>query len=194
MKKVVRTIAAVALMFVAATGSAKDTKLNITANAEKSVTIEMDMQSAKQYLSIVDKDGVTFYTENIENANAYSKKFDLQNLPDGNYFLKVENDLKETVFAISISESKISIINRKENVKPIFRKDGKKVYLNLLNLEKKDVRITIFDSDSRIVFNETVTDTALIEKAFNFEKAFEDRYTVVVKNNEDTFYEDIAIK
>lgn len=194
MKKIVRTIATVALMFVVATSTAKEPTLTVTPNAEKSLTFAMDATSEQTMISIVDLEGAVIYSNKVIAEAAYSKKFNLSNLPDGSYVLKVEGTLKVTTFEFDIYNSKVLIEERKENVKPVFRNIGEKVYLNFLNLEKEEVKVIVYDSNGRAVFKETIADTMLIEKAFNFEKAFADTYTVVVKNGKDTFYENVFIK
>lgn len=194
MKKVVRSIATVALMFVVATSMAKEPKLSVAQNTEKSLIFELEEPSGQTNVSIQDLEGVIIYSEEVTDAATYLKKFDLRNLPDGSYVLRVEDTSKVTAFEFDINASEVSITERKENTKPVFKKDGQKVFLNLLNSNKEDVKITIYDSENRIVFKETVSDTFLVEKAFNFEKAYEDTYRVVVKNGEDTFYENISVK
>ena len=194
MKKIVRSIATVALMFVVATSMAKEPTLRVTNNTEKSLDFEMDAPSGKTVISILDIDGVIIYSEKIASAATYSKKFDLRNLPDGDYTFKVEETLKETIFEFDIDNSTVILEERKENAKPVFNKNGQKVLLNLLNTDKGDVNITIYDSENRVVFNETVVDTFLVQKAFNFEKAYKDNYLMVVKNRENTFFENIVVK
>jgi hypothetical protein len=194
MKKVVRSIATVALMFFVATSMAKEPTLSVTPNTEKSLIFKMDAPSEQTVISILDVEGVIIYSEKVGSTAAYSKKFNLRNLPDGDYVLKVEDLLKETIFEFDIDNSNVLIEERKENTKPIFKENGQKVFLNLLNPGKGDVKITIYDSENRIVFDETVVDTLLIEKTLNFEKAYEDTYVVVVKNGENIFYEDIVVK
>ncbi len=193
MKKIVRSIAVVALMFVVATGLAKEPKLSLTPNVEKSLNFEMDSASKRTFVSIVDTNGIIIYSENIAEAIIYSKKFDLKNLPEGSYFLKVEDALKETVFTFVVDDSEIVIAERKENTKPVFKRDSQRVFLNFLNLEKEEVKITVYNSESRVIFSEKVTDTMIVEKVFNFEKAQKDQYVVIVKRLNDTFYKDVAI-
>lgn len=194
MKKVVRSIAVVALMFVAATSMAKEPKLSVANTTEKSLIFEMEDPSKQTIISIQDAEGVIIYSENVADVATYLKKFDLRNLPNGDYVLRVEDTLKVTVFEFDINDSKVSIAEKKENVKPVFKKNGQKVFLNLLNSDKEEVKITIYDSVNRVVFKETVSNTFLVEKAFNFEKAYEDTYRVVVTNGVDTYYENISVK
>ncbi|MGB5206062.1 MAG: hypothetical protein WBN63_17895, partial [Eudoraea sp.] len=65
--------------------------------------------------------------------------------------------------------------------------------LNLLNLDGKDVQIKVYDSDNRTLFSEVIENESIVTKAFNFETAIEDHYTVVVKDSKNTYYESIVV-
>ncbi len=77
---------------------------------------------------------------------------------------------------------------------PFFRKAGDKLYLNFFNREMGDVQIRVIDSENRIVYSETLKSTLVVEKAFNFEKAEEDRYKVIVKDGDQTYAEYYVVK
>lgn len=194
MKKMVRSIAAVALMFSMTSVMANEPKLRLSTDAEKSLTFQLDTDSRDTKVSIVDSDGNVIYTDNIQGVELYTKKFDLGNLASGSYFLVVENELREISYNIDVNASDIEILDRDENAKPVFRKTGEKVFLNLLNLDQKDVKVKVVDSEGRIVFKETISDTMLIEKAFNFENAFDDKYTIMVVDGDNSYYEDVLVK
>nr|WP_299383908.1 hypothetical protein [Allomuricauda sp.] len=77
---------------------------------------------------------------------------------------------------------------------PVFVKKGDKLFLNLLNLSQEKVVLKVYDSQNRVVFKETVSGKLVVEKAFNFEKAYEDRYTVVVVDESGTYKETVLVK
>ncbi|MEM1340177.1 MAG: hypothetical protein AAF634_16305 [Bacteroidota bacterium] len=77
---------------------------------------------------------------------------------------------------------------------PVFTKKGNKLFMNLLNLGQQKVTIKVIDSEGRIVYIETVKGELVIEKAFNFENAFKNEYTVLVVDAEDTFKEVVEVK
>ena len=193
MKKIVRSIAVVALMFVVATGLANEPKLSVTSNAEKSLNFVMDEISEQTSISIFDKQGVIIYSEDLAAAHIYSKKFNVNNLPQGGYFFKVEDDLKETIFAFFVEDSKIVIAEKNVNTKPVFRRKEGKVYLNLLNLDKKDVKIKVLDNNDRVLFEEIISNTSLVEKVFNFENAFDGNYTISVQDKTNSYYEVVVV-
>ena len=68
------------------------------------------------------------------------------------------------------------------------------MFVNLLNLDQEKVTIKVIDSEGRIVFEETFDGELVVEKAFNFEKAYEDNYTVVVVDNKKSFKEVVEIR
>jgi len=77
---------------------------------------------------------------------------------------------------------------------PVFKKKGNTLFLNLLNLDQKNVTIKVVDSEGRVVFIETLKGDLVIEKAFNFENAYENEYTVMVVDNKETFKETVEVK
>jgi len=80
------------------------------------------------------------------------------------------------------------------NADPVFKKKGDTLFLNLLNLDQEEVTIKILDTEGRVVFIETFKGELVIEKAFNFENAFENKYTVLVEDNNEIFTETVEVK
>ncbi len=77
---------------------------------------------------------------------------------------------------------------------PVFKKKGQIIFLNLLNLDQEKVTIKVYDSEGRVVFKEVIEGDLVVEKAFNFENAFEDDYTIVVIDNNKSFKEVVEVK
>lgn len=82
----------------------------------------------------------------------------------------------------------------KFDLDPTFKKKGNKLYMNLLNLDQEKVTIKVYDSEGRVVYKETFENKLVIEKAFNFEQAYEDDYKVVVIDNNEKFIETVEVK
>ncbi|MEN8799883.1 MAG: hypothetical protein ABF293_11580 [Flavobacteriaceae bacterium] len=92
------------------------------------------------------------------------------------------------------SDTELEILESADKGKRIFRQQGDMVYLNMLNLLGEEVKIKVFDSSGRILFTEVIRNDSTIEKAFNFKNAYADSYTVMVKDSEGTYRENILIK
>ncbi len=184
----------VALMFATATGMASEPKLSVSSNADgKSFVYELDASSGETTIKLRDAENHVIYSESIFTGS-FTKKFDMKNLSDGLYYFTSENDLKTVSYTLQVEGEIMTMLKRRENAKPVFRKADGMVYLNLLNLSKEDVKIEIYDSNDRLVFSEKRENEMIIEKALNFKQAFKDRYVVVVKDSENTYYESIVVR
>ena len=193
MKLNLKFTAMIALMFTTVVGMAREPKLSLITNGEsKSLVVELDTQHDKTFLKIIDEDQNIIFSEKVSETS-YSKKFDLNELESGSYYFEVDDALRTLVYPISVENKEVKILKRIENTKPVFRLKGDRLFLNLLNLEGKDVQIKVFDSNSRTLYKEVIENETVITKAFNFESAYEDQYTVVVKEGKNTYYEDIVV-
>ncbi len=193
MKKFLKLTAVIAFMFISINGVANEPKLTVFNNAgSKSLVFTLDSNSKETMVKFYDANDNIIFSESLSDG-LYAKKFDLKSLEKGNYVFKVENELTTYLYTIDVREESVDIVKRKENSKPVFRRVGEKVLLNLLNLDENDVNIKVIDSQDRIVYNETIAKESIVQKAFNFETAIPDGYVIVVKDGKDTFYEAIVI-
>lgn len=194
MKSIMKFTAIASLLLLTNLMLAKEPEFNIVAKGEsKSVILTLDTQLVSTGVKIIDKNQNVIYKEKIDESH-YSKKFDFNKLEKGEYAMEIENSLKTIVYTIEVGDSTLVIQKKEEKTKPIIRRVGDKVFLNLLNLEEKEVNIKIMDSQNRVVYSETLEGKNIVEKAFNFEKAENDRYVLLVKNNTVTYSESILVK
>ncbi len=194
MKKVFKVAAVVAFMLTATVSFAIEPILNVVIGQDKVLDMKMNADSNQTHVKIIDANYEIIFYENVDSEDVYSKRFNFKSLENGTYFLSVDDALKETVFTLSIADSDISILKKAENFKPIYIREDDKVFMNFLNLEKEEVKITVFDSDGRTVYEEIVNDENKIEKVFNFSEAYEDTYTIIIKNKNARFYEQVVVK
>ncbi|MBU2973625.1 hypothetical protein [Zobellia sp. B3R18] len=193
MRKVVRTAAMIALLLTTTASIASEPKLSVVPNENvKSFVYELDAHAGRTTIKFMDAEQNVIFFETVEKEN-YAKKFDLSKLKDGLYFFKSEDDLTTISYTISVNGSNVEVIDKKENSKPVFRQKDGMVYLNLLNLDSKDVDIQVYDSSNRLVFSEKRENEMVIEKAFDFTKAYEGEYTVVVRDSKETYYKEISV-
>lgn len=194
MKTIFKFTSIVALLFTAAVGMANEPYIKLdTQSGGQSLIFKPDSDSQGTQIKFVDADGHVIFSDIVGSAVS-GKKFDLSHLEDGTYFFILEYRLKEMRYTVSIDGEKVLISDRMEKNRPVFRQKGNKVFLNLLNLDRNKVEIKVLDSDNRVLYKQVVDNSLLVKKAFNFEKAFEDTYTIVVKDNKDSYYENVEVK
>ncbi|QLG44213.1 hypothetical protein [Costertonia aggregata] len=194
MKTIMKCTLVATFMLSAITASASEVRFNVFTDSPKNVIVKIDTRFNEANVRLTNKYNNVIFSEEVPNTKTYFKKLNMENLENGIYLLTAENTLRAISYRITVFENEVKVSDRKENVKPVFRKSGAKVYLNLLNLEKSKVDIKVYDSENRLVFSEVSKNELIVEKAFNFENAYKDSYTVVVKDNLNTYYEDIVVK
>ncbi len=193
MRNTFKTIALLAVLFTTVMVSAKD--LNITADStEQSLVFEMEAAKQSTTIRIMDSRLQEIYGDVIAAGTPYFKKFDVSNLISGNYTVSIEDSLKRINYSVTIDGDTLEISKPKRTNKPVFRKKGDRIYVNLLNLDLEDIAITVYDSEGRRLFSETNNADQIVQKAFNFEDAKNDSYTVMVRDASHTYYEEIVVK
>lgn len=158
-----------------------------------SLIFRLDTPSRDTAIRLFDRHGNTIYSETTGDVAMYGKKFDLNKLGSGYYFFEIEDSFRQIVYTIEVAKDAMRILEKEEKLKPIFRKKGNKLYLNLLNLEESNVQIKVLDSRNRVLFTEVIRGELVVEKAINFEKAYLDNYTVVVQSGGETYYENVLV-
>jgi len=180
--------------FNAYSGMTNEPKISLEkGNDVKSLVLEMTSRSEKSKIRLTDENANTIYSATISDGN-YAKKFNLKELAVGTYYFSVENVVSSVVFTLDVNENNIKIANTAKNTpKPVFRKMGDKVYVNLFNSDQEKVDIEILDNRSNVVFKESTKGNLIIGKAFNFEKALKGSYTIRINDGEETYYQNITI-
>lgn len=192
MKTVLKVTAVVALMLSTVVSSAKERLDVVALNKAKSLLLVIQDSSQDLAVRLVDSDFNTIYSETIKSSNI-NKKFDLKNLNDGTYYFYTSNDLRDIAYTISISDNVLSIVSEEEKVKPFFRKTEDKILMNFLNSEKSSVEIKLYDEDNRLVFSEIRNEEVIVEKAFDFSKAFPGVYTVIISDENNSYTESFIV-
>jgi hypothetical protein len=194
MKTILKVTTVIAFMFATVVGTANVKKHSLIPSKDaKSFVFSMDMKASQTTVQLFDFEDNVLYNEQVLMEGVYRKKFDLANMETGTYVLKVDNAQKTITYNVEVSTNDVEVVSIVENLKPVFRKNMDTVYVNLLNLDKKPVEITVYDGLNRVVYDQQFEDSLLVEKILNFENAFADSYTVVVTNEAGTFYERIIV-
>lgn len=193
MKNVVKSISIVIVLLTVSVNFANEPILKVLSNQEKVLDIQMNTDAHQTKLQIVDINSEVIYAERIDSKSSYAKKLSLESIPSGTYFLSFDDVTKKTVFTLEVSKGSITVLKKEEKIKPVYSYKNGKLVLNFINLEEKDVKVTIVDSEGRTLYEEVMVNEKYIGKVFNFTKAFEDTYTVIIKDENNTYFNNVII-
>ncbi|MEZ0130889.1 T9SS type A sorting domain-containing protein [Flavobacterium sp. LBUM151] len=87
-----------------------DFNLHVLKNG-KLITFGLN-QVQKANLAIYDQDGNMFYSETASGKDGILRTFNLQDFPDGTYFLEVEDNAKKVRYEIVVNNSIASLSSK----------------------------------------------------------------------------------
>jgi hypothetical protein len=198
MKKILKfslVLAVVVSAAVQAHAGNSDFSLNLKREEGKTVSFTFK-EIKKMDLSIYDTNANLIYQEKVTSDDNIDRTYDLTALPDGIYFLKAETALKIAKYKIEVvgKMAKLSTDAISEVYKPVLTNKNGLVTLNVLNLEKAPVNVTIYNSDEVELYNETLPAETYVGKIFDMKNCKGEKCMFVIAYNDKTFVETVAVK
>ena len=194
MKKFLK-IGLIAALFFTATGvHANDDNFTLKVKGEKDKFIRFSVDKAEDVnLSLIGSDEEVLFEEKIHASAASSKIYDLNALPDGNYVLKVESDVKLAKYTVTIKDGEALVSEPKlSNIfKPVYTQNDQVITLNLDNLDKNPIEVKVYNEYNDEVYNEVFKDKTQLTKKFNISKTDSKELTFVVKFKDESFVKTI---
>lgn len=196
MKNFVKSSLLVVAMLMITVGVAKNIDPNIKVILIESKLVQLTMNGGLRMVevSVKDKNGEIIYHERSENLNL-SKKYDLKNLPMGDYYMEIESLTKIKVVPFKVLSNSIDLIEADEvsYYKPIVRKEGTGVLISKLALNNENLEIFLYDASGNILYTEKLEGNAVLKRKLNLMNLNSGDYNLVLRSNGKTFYETIML-
>ncbi|HEY0299218.1 MAG TPA: T9SS type A sorting domain-containing protein [Arachidicoccus sp.] len=189
MKKILNYSLLVTLFaFVVTIAKASDEDFNISVGKSEVVNVEVVHVAKNLSISVSDANGIMLYE--YSNMQSGPKTLDFSKVPDGYYFIKMEN---EKSIQTTLVEKENNTIHVNKNygflVKPVFEKKGKsRLNLYFVNVTKSNVQVDVYDNSHTLIDSFTSSEP-VIEKGLDFSKIPAVSYNLVlsVANSDYTF-------
>jgi hypothetical protein len=137
-------------------------------------------------LSIKDQAGLILYKESIDQNGEYSKGFDLNSLPDGEYYFELDSELKFIIVPFTVSVNDITFNEEEKNtiIKPILHVKDEMVYLSRPSFVGNPLTYKIFFAENYdLVLSEKFEQESEVKRVYDFSKAEKGNYVFVFESN-----------
>lgn len=164
--------------------------LKTSKEIEKSLVISFDYKTEKDIqITFRDAKAITLFKESVQGVKHLSKTFDLRSLPDGTYFLEIEDEIKIFSQCLEIKNEKVLYNKAGEQslIKPTTYIKGDKLYLSCMLQNETDVEIVIYDKSGEKVYIENLEKQISLEKTFQFVDGRPSDYAISIRYNDRKF-------
>lgn len=193
MKKTVRNLVMVLLLFVTLKSTASD-ELDLKVSKEQNLIVEVQNIEKGAILSLHDENGELLFKDRFFNEDSYLKILDFTDLLDGTYILKLDKEYSISTSTIKKMDKNISIDNNSYRFifKPLYEISGDQVSLYFANPEENKVEIEIFDKFGVPVGKIKCKDL-VVKRKLDFSKVPPGNYTVEIKTKTGNFTNTVIV-
>lgn len=138
----------------------------------KKTTITFVNVKKGNVLNIKDTYGTVLYKESIDHSGLYKKRFDLNALPNGDYFFEIDKDLEIQTVPFKVVSNKIIYDTAKDTsyFKPVTRVEDDLVYISKLAVNKESLNVEIYfetvTKDFGLVHSETISEGKMLSRVY----------------------------
>lgn len=197
MKTMMKFGIALVAMLASVSTYANDNDFLVRAKEGAGKAISFTVTETKNvHVALYAQDGSEIFNETVTSKDGkINRTYDLNELPDGTYFLETETAEKVARHEIAIS-GKVATVKEKavtEITKPvIFNKDG----IVTVQVSKNDttpVDIKVYDENNNELYNEKF-EADKVAKRFDFTKSAVKKFTLVIGYSNKMFVETLATR
>ena len=196
MKNVMKFGLAAVLFLTAFAMNANDANFSVSVKSGKVVSFAIN-EAKNVHVAIYSTDGTEIFNETLKSKDGkITRAYNLNELPEGAYYLETETAAKVTRHEITIAGATATVAEKTvyEVYKPVIAKKDGIVSVSILNNEKTPVEIKLYDDSNNEVYSETVTGEQTLSKRFDITSSNAKNFTLVTKINNKTFVETIAAR
>ena len=139
-------------------------------------------------VKIVDNHGIIVMSEVLTMSENPVRKYNLKNLEEGSYTVRVSNAYKKMVQPVELDENKV-VINKNEAIityKPVINISDRTVDLNFLTLGE-NANVTFTDASNQVLKSMDYKNETKIIQRFNIEKLESGVYYINVSTRDGSF-------
>lgn len=178
---------------------ANDEKPNIKIVSGKNnvfTLISNDIKKSDLTIRIFDGEGLNLHNEKVKVNKAFSKSYDLSNMPNGIYEVEIEDNISLRKYFVITTSDTIEIMENGEQkiFKPIIVLEEYLLKLNLLNLGRGDVELHLSNALGEEVYTENIQNTIAIHKGFDLSKLPSGEYSIEIRVDDKYFYDEVNLK
>ena len=166
---------------------------DVAVDENQNLRVELNDVQDGDMLTLIDVEGKVLYKE-LHLSNKFNKSLSLEEVPNGTYFLHLEDD--NTIYAREILKTgnTVEIKNESQIIfKPTFKQVDNQVKLSFTNPNKANILLYVYDNEGNIVTAIENSDL-VVKKTFDFSAVPAGDYMLAVFSGDRSYYRTVTTK
>lgn len=174
--------------------TATEATIKVTGNE----TFELKLADITENVQVILKNsnGKVLFEEAISGKGEYSKKFKVNPLEAGTYYVTIEDErsIKTSIVKMSKNQLTYNENDMVERFKPMVIQKGPVLYVNYFTPEKSPLDVSIYNSKGELVYTETLAGKITQGKGYDFSKSPKGEYTIALASEGNYYTHSIKLE
>ena len=184
-----------AMLSVSVAFASGNLKVNLASNNPEAAVVEITNSKMVNYeIGLFDQYGNKLYKmETKVPKSELKKRYDFSNLEDGVYWYTVKIDNEKVTKQLSIKNGAIEVIDVRKFVEPYIQHNAEHVDLSLLNYEKENVKLYVYDKNRTVLAETELGNDFSIHKRLDLSELRPGYYELVIANDYDVYQHSLRV-
>ena len=186
----------VALLFAVVTYATNiNDNVKVALINSKLIDLKLENSDGDLIIRIKDTYGEVLYAEKFE-GNYFSKKYDLNALPIGNYYFEIEGRTRINLMPFKLTSSGFELRNQMKSTfyKPIVRQEEDLVFISKIAFNTEDFEVYLYDEQLNLLYKENLKGDINLGKTLNLKNLKSGNYRIVMKSEGKVFEQKVYKK
>ena len=194
-KKSLLIVAVLTTVVISATNINNNLDIKVSTIDSKLIDLRLKNSDGDLTISVKDSYGEVLYSEEF-SGSYFSKKYDLNTLPTGNYYFEVEGSTKINLMPFTVTSKGFEFNNEITSTyyKPTIRQEGDLILISKIAFNQENLEINLYDEESNLLYNELLNGEVNLGKALSLKDLRTGNYKLVTKSAGKVFEQNVYKK
>lgn len=152
------------------------------------ITVTHETPSVNE-ITIADENGkIRYYKKSKNEMNGYKKIFDLSQLENGTYEVKLKVGVTTFKRGLELNNGKVSVHQQRIELDPYFSFEDNMVKVSYLNYKNEDVVVNVYNNHRKLIFSSELGNEFALHRAINLSELKSGNYDVMLASSDQEYW------
>lgn len=185
MKTQIKLIAAAILIAMTTSVNLMAFEGSLNVSSKNSIDLVINDVYSTTIITLKDAQNNILFEQSIEETEKFAKSLNLEQLPDGDYFIEIDNNTKVKIMPVSIKNDIVNVSESEmnEQFKPVVNEKDAMVYISQFSPTEAPLSVFIYNETNELIYTDVLKGKMDLGKVFDFSDSMEGQYHIYLESN-----------